>query len=248
MAGAKGRLLNEVRGKIENGAEHYAFVKNGKQFIGCVRKGWNTKLNDIQKINALKFAYSSTVGNMLAIATKAGETSEMKKVIGAAFRIIRHGRQAYFFDDNLFINTNAVMSRFGLDDFFTIRATLHGEGGEDDILNLWEINPAIKMDKKTGANATLTSYIYKNTPPEQLPQIYAALAEVRGSELEDTAELAEIWDGLQLLQLNFCRWCRIPVVDEISPAAQEELKKYLLYYGHTLPIYTDEATAIKALE
>jgi len=247
MAKAKGRFLNNVSGKIENSAPHYMFTRNGKTFIGFVRKGWNTRLNEAQKINALKFAYSSTIANVLTIATKAGVSSNISYVIGAAFRTIRHGGVTYFYDDSLFLGINAALKKFGLDDFFTIRAVLHGEGGDDDILNLWEVNPALSMEQKTGANATLTSYIYKNIEPEQLPQIYAELATVRGSSETDPEELAAIWDGLKYLQLNPCRWCRIPVVGEISAAAQEEMKKYLLFYGHTLPIYADERAAFAAL-
>lgn len=66
MAGAKGRVLTSVTGSIENGSAHYGFVRNGKQFIGCVRKGWNTELKtDTQKINAVIFRNNTLLTNVV---------------------------------------------------------------------------------------------------------------------------------------------------------------------------------------
>lgn len=96
MAGAKGRVLSSVTGSIENGAPHYAFVRNGKQFIGCVRKGWNTELKtDDQKINAVIFRNNTLLANavtahVLHIAEDKELTAEQQAAttkIEAAFNL-----------------------------------------------------------------------------------------------------------------------------------------------------------------
>lgn len=88
MASAKGRVLTDVRGTIENGAEHYGFQRNGKQFIGCVHKGWNRELiKDEQKINAVIFRNSNIVATEFARCIKeiqAGATDPA--YVGGAYQ------------------------------------------------------------------------------------------------------------------------------------------------------------------
>lgn len=96
MAGAKGRVLTSVTGSIENASPHYGFVRNGKQFIGCVRKGWNKELKtDEQRINAVIFrnntlltnAVSALVLNLVEGKELTAEQQTAKSKIEAGFNL-----------------------------------------------------------------------------------------------------------------------------------------------------------------
>ncbi len=111
MAGAKGRVLTSVTGSIENGSAHYGFVRNGKQFIGCVRKGWNTELKtDEQRINAVIFRNNTLLANAVtALVLNLVESKELtseqeaaKSKIEAGFNLqdIYDGFKAQPIDEN----------------------------------------------------------------------------------------------------------------------------------------------------
>ena len=199
MARAKGKFAAIVSGKIENNTPHYMFTKNGKTFVGFVRKGWNRVLQTAEQMqNAVKFAYCSSVANLLAIAAKAGSEENILQVIGAAFRTIRHGGQVYFYDDTLFKGINEIFKKHGLQrDLFEV---VEVRGSEDDNIKIWGINKEIKLPEKTAVNYSFAAWLHAVTAanPQTLVKIYSELAEVRGSELEDPAELAEIWDALHI--------------------------------------------------
>lgn len=74
MASAQGRILGDVRGKIENGLPHYAFVRNGKQYIACKRKAFDASLmSDSQKVQNVVFRNMSLVSAAIAHVVKGDE-------------------------------------------------------------------------------------------------------------------------------------------------------------------------------
>lgn len=111
MAGAKGRILTSVTGSIENGSAHYGFVRNGKQFIGSVRKGWNTELKtDEQRINAVIFRNNTLLTNAVAAIVlnqvegkelTAAQEAAKSKIEGAfSIQAIWDGFKAQPIDEN----------------------------------------------------------------------------------------------------------------------------------------------------
>ena len=90
MASAKGRLLSTVRGSIENGSAHYAFVRNGKQFIACIRNGWDGKMTDTQKIQTVKFANMTRVTTVVASVHANGTSAENAAIFTATRGIVNY--------------------------------------------------------------------------------------------------------------------------------------------------------------
>lgn len=81
MAAAKGRILTDVSGSIENGKAHYGFTRNGKQFIACLRKGWNGHMTDTQKIRCVAFSNHTRTANAIWEWYKKGDEAEGATVI-----------------------------------------------------------------------------------------------------------------------------------------------------------------------
>jgi hypothetical protein len=81
MASAKGRLLTDVSGSIENGKAHYGFVRNGKQFIACLRKGYNGHMTDAQKIQCVAFSNHTRTANAIWAWFKDSENAQGAAVI-----------------------------------------------------------------------------------------------------------------------------------------------------------------------
>lgn len=81
MASAQGRILTSVSGSIENGKAHYGFTRNGKQFIGCIRKGWSGFMTETQKIQTVKFANLTRAANAIWAWFKDGSTAKGAEII-----------------------------------------------------------------------------------------------------------------------------------------------------------------------
>lgn len=241
MAGAKGRLLNEIRGLIENTAPHYAFTKNGKQFIGCVRKGWCTELkSEAQKINALRFAYATAASNVLSNVFAAGESVLVLWGVGFTFQIVNLNGQDYFFDDSLFTNVNVISNKY-----FGLPLFVEGAEFNEGEFCKYKLNPALTaaasaIREKTSLKTGLFSWLYSSGIDGAA--FYKDLAGLSGT-LADPEELPDIYEGLGVLPLDLWRWCKVPVFDELSAENYDELKrlkkKGYCYY-ETLPAYAAE--------
>ena len=231
---------------IENAAAHYMFERNGKSFVGFVRKGWNRELKtDTQRENAVRFAYATTVAGLLSIAYKAARSSALTIVIGATFQTIKHGKYTYFFDESLFTNINVVMQKYFAAEPFFIPAEMFAE----DTFQHYTINPGLPdiagaVNDKTALKYGLCSWLHAKSKSGviNLPILYKDLSELSGA-LVDPAELPEIYEALGFLSLDLWRWCSIPVLD-ISAASFADLQasKHSAPYYTTKTAYTQERT------
>jgi len=221
MAHAKARVLTYIRGSIDNTAPHYAFVRNGKQFIGCVRKGWNTELTtDTQKITALNFAYASAASNMLGAAINAGKSQQYTWSVSYLFRHCRVGKSEYFFDETLFDSVNEVMAHYFKLPFFTVSGTF-----QDD-WNNYTINPEIvkALPQKTALRYSVASFLMAHADQINLPKLYDDLSKVSGAQFDesDIYPLQDVYDVYRLLRLDFWRWASLPVLT-IEPQNYDQL-------------------------
>lgn len=241
MAQAKGHVLNVVRGRLDNTKPHYAFVRNGKQFIGCVRNGWNTELiTDTQKITALNFAYASAVGCMVAAAEKAGRSQNFTPSIGYAFRTVKVGKINYFFDDTLFTNLNNILA-----DYFTQSPFFVVSGIFAEDFNIYTVNPAIaaQLPKKTALRYSLTSLLMQYADRLDLPQIYDRLSKVKAANYTEEP-LQYVWEDLRLLQMDLWRWATVEVMT-VTPQNYDKLlqdKANGIDHRDTFAAYIEEKT------
>jgi len=211
MAHAKARVLTYIRGSIDNTAPHYAFVRNGKQFIGCVRNGWNTELKtDTQKITALNFAYASAVSNMIGAAVNAGKSEKYLWSISYLFRSCRVGKNEYFFDETLFDAVNEVMAKYIKLPFFTVSGTFN------DDWQHYTINPEIvkAMPEKTALRYSVASFLMSLADRINLPSLYDDLSKVSGAQFNesDIYPLQDVFEAYSLLKLSLWRWASLPIL------------------------------------
>lgn len=224
MAAASSRVLTFVSGSIDNSRPHYAFVRNGRQFIGCVRKGWNTELKtDTQKITALHFAYAAAISTMLGAVQKAGKSQNTKLTISYLFRTVKVGKKTFFFDDTLFDNVNAVMSHY----FDTTKAgsQFFVQSSEffaysDQPIPLYQVADqyATAIDIKTAFRYSFASFLMTNADKINLPKMYDELSKVKGAAYDesDIYPLADVYEIHGFLMLNLYQWAKVPVL-EITP-------------------------------
>lgn len=243
MAHAQGRLLTEVHGSIENGRPHYAFVRNGKQFIGCVRKGWNTELKtDTQKITALNFAYASAVANMIGAAVNAGKSEKYLWSISYLFRSCRVGRSQYFFDETLFDAVNEVMSKYFKLPFFTVSGTFN------DDWQHYTINPDIvaAMPEKTALRYSVASFLMAHADRINLPKLYDDLSQVSGATYDesDIYPLQDVYEAYSLLKLSFWRWASLPVLTIVPQNYDTLLQMRRDKYDHRTEFAEQQAEAL----
>ncbi len=241
MAQAKGRVLNVVRGRLDNTKPHYAFVRNGKQFIGCVRNGWNTELTtDTQKITALNFAYASAVGCMVAAAEKAGKAQNYIPSIGYAFRTVKVGKINYFFDDTLFTNLNNILA-----DYFTASPFFVVSGIFAEDFNIYTVNPAIvaQLPQKTALRYSLTSLLMQYADRLDLPTIYDRVSRCTAATYTEEP-LQFVWEDLRLLQMDLWRWAKVEVMT-VTPQNYDKLlqdKAKGIDHRDTFAAYIEEKT------
>lgn len=77
MASGTSYSVGLLRGAMRNTVPGYGFVRNGKQFWGTVKKGWNRKLvTDEQKINAVIFRNNTIITNALQKAVRLFDAAE----------------------------------------------------------------------------------------------------------------------------------------------------------------------------
>lgn len=114
MASAQGRILTSVSGSIENGKAHYGFTRNGKQFIGCIRKGWNGYMTETQKIQSVKFANLTRCANALWAFFKDGDSAKGASVISGVVNVedINKGYYAQQRDENGYYFPHATIKDF----------------------------------------------------------------------------------------------------------------------------------------
>ena len=224
MAAASSRVLTCVSGRIDNNKPHYAFVRNGKQYIACVRNGWNTELKtDTQKITALRFAYATAISNMLSAVQKAGKSQKTKLTISYLFRTVKVGKKTFFFDDTLFDNVNAVMSHYfdpsiAGSQFFVQFSEFFAHS--DQPIPLYQVADqyANAIDNKTAFRYSLASFLMNNADKINLTKMYDDLSKVKGAEYDesDIYPLADVYEIHGFLMLNLYQWAKVPVL-EITP-------------------------------
>ena len=229
MATAKGRVLTVVRGKIDNTTPHYAFVRNGRQYIGCCRNGWNTELTtDTQKITALNFAYATAIATMLHAVYKAGTSQQLTRSISYNFQHVKVGRRQYFFDETLFEQVNDILKRYlhTVTDFFTISGTWTDDAEYDhDIYTPKEsARKTLDATGKTAFRYQFASILMNNADTLNLPAIYDELSQCTGADFneDDVYPLADVYEVYNLLRLDLWRWAKIPVM-QIIPENYDEL-------------------------
>lgn len=229
MATAKSRVLTLVRGKIDNSRPHYAFVRNGKQFIGCVRNGWNSELTtDTQKITALNFAYATAISNMINAVSKAGKSTQTKTTISYLFRLVKVGKKTYFFDDTLFTQVNAAIAHYfdpakaGSQFFVTTT-----DPDNLDAIPRYEVAApyAQAFGDKSALRYALASFLMNHADRVNLPQMYNELSSITGAQFDETEiyPLSDVYEVHGLLMLNLYQWAKVPVYD-ITP---ENYDKYI---------------------
>lgn len=77
MASGTSYSVGLLRGAMRNTVPGYGFVRNGKQFWGTVKKGWNKELKtDVQKINAVIFRNNTVITNALQKAVRLYDANE----------------------------------------------------------------------------------------------------------------------------------------------------------------------------
>ncbi len=226
MAAASSRVLTFVSGSIDNTKPHYAFVRNGKQYIACVRNGWNTELKtDTQKITALRFAYATAISNMLSAVSKAGQSQSIKLTISYLFRTVKVGKKTFFFDDTLFDSVNEIMAQYfdpniaghpfyfsPFDKFFTAPNGV-------PIYNHFIAAPYFHaFGDKSALRYSLASFLMNNADKINLTKMYDDLSKVKGAEYDETDiyPLADVYEIHGFLMLNLYQWAKVPVLD-ITP-------------------------------
>lgn len=228
MAHASSKFLNIVSGRIENALPHYAFMRNGKQFVGFVRKGWNTELTtDVQKITALRFAYATAISNMLSAAAKAGTAKNRQYAIGYTYQYVKVGRGLYFYDETLFSAVNDVFASYFSAPKLFVPGTTYKDQLDDDI-QLFVVAPAVQKSlDNTGKSAfryALTSILMENAERVDLPNLYRDLAQVEGAQF-DVYPKQDVFEVFGFKQLDLWRWARIPVMD-IEPQNYDRLLEH----------------------
>lgn len=188
MAAASSRVLTFVSGSVDNTKPHYAFVRNGKQYIACVRKGWCRELHtDQQKITALRFAYATAISNMLSAAEKAARNRNLNYAIGYTYHYITVGNNLYFYDETLFTAINAVFAVY----FSTPKIFVPGDTFTDklgDEVQLYTLAPlvrqAVENTGKTAFRYAFTSILMDNAARIDLPNLYRDLAQCEGAQFD----------------------------------------------------------------
>lgn len=224
MATAQSRFLSEVHGRFDNALPHYAFTRNGHQFVGFVRKGWCRELHtDTQKITALRFAYATAISNMLNAVYRAGLSESYVLSISYLFRTVKVGKQTYFFDDTIFAAVNEIMSHYFDTDRMGAQFFVQSKGfpgPSDEPIPHWSINETLlrSLGGKTAVRYALASLLMNNADQISLPTLYDQLSQVVGADYDEDEiyPLADVHEAYNLLILNLYHWAKVPIYD-ITP-------------------------------
>ena len=245
MAIAQSRFLSEAHGKFENALPHYAFMRNGKQFVGFVRKCWCRELHtDQQKITALRFAYATAISNMLSAAEKAARNRNLNYAIGYTYHYITVGKNLYFYDETLFTAINAVFAVY----FSTPKIFVPGDTFTDqlgDEVQLYTLAPLVRQAiENTGKSAfryAFTSILMDNAARIDLPNLYRDLAQCEGAQF-DVYPKKDVYEVFKYRQLDLWRWAKIPVMEIEAENYDRLLQRKAEGYDHrqTFPAYIDE--------